>query len=137
MAKRRIPGAEKRYLPFVITIFCYEACQLLMNEVRLPRYMNGIILGSVIAMILSVLANFRWKISEHMVAMGGVLGGVVIFSFLLNYNPLIWLCFFILVSGLLGSARISLKQHTLLEVLWGFLIGFISIFAGIGALFYW
>lgn len=128
---------KKRYMPFLITILCYEACQLLMNEVRLPRYMSGIILGSLIAMIVSVLANFRWKISEHMVAMGGVVGGVVIFSFLLNYNPLFWLSFFIVLSGMLGSARIILKHHTLQEVLWGFIIGFVSIFAGIGVLFYW
>lgn len=134
---RAFRDRKKRYMPFLITIFCYAACLLLMNGLSLPRYMSGIIMGSLIAMAIGILANFRWKISEHMVAMGGVVGGVVIFSFLFNYNPLFWLCFFILVSGALGSARIILKHHTLLEVLWGFLIGFVSIFVGIGVRFYW
>ena len=128
---------KKRYVPYLISIICYEACQLLMREVSLPRYMSGIILGSLVAMIVSILANFRWKISEHMIAMGGVVGGVVIFSFLFNYNPIFWLSFFILLFGALGSARIILKHHTVKEVVWGFIIGFVSIFLGVGIFFYW
>ena len=37
-------------------------------------------------------------------------------------NPVWWLCFFILLSGMLGTARIIVKQHTLLEVLAGFIV---------------
>jgi membrane-associated phospholipid phosphatase len=44
-----------------------------------------------------------------------------------------WLCFFILLAGMLGSARIIVKQHTLNEVTGGFFVG---LFCGItGILF--
>jgi membrane-associated phospholipid phosphatase len=75
--------------------------------------------------IICVVLNLRWKLSEHMAGMGAVIGGVVSFSALFGYNPLWWLCFFIIISGLLGSARIILNHHTSGEVFGGFLVGLV------------
>ena len=58
-----------------------------------------------------------------MAGMGGVIGGLVSFSALFGYNPVAWLCVFILIAGVLGSARILLGHHTLGEVLGGFTVG--------------
>ena len=55
-----------------------------------------------------------------MAGMGGIVGGLVSFSALFSYNPVWWLCLFILVAGILGSARIILQHHTLGEVLASF-----------------
>ena len=54
-----------------------------------------------------------------------VIGGLVSFSALFGYNPVGWLCLFILIAGILGSARIVLGHHTLGEVLSGFAVGLI------------
>ena len=84
-------------------------------------------------MILCTLINFKWKISTHVASSGMMVGGLLSYSFIFNFNPVWWLCFFILLSGMLGTARIIVKQHTLLEVLAGFIIG---LFCGvIGILF--
>ena len=58
-----------------------------------------------------------------MAGAGAVLGGLVAFSALFGYNPVWWLCLFIFVAGVLGSARIVLGHHTLGEVMGGFLVG--------------
>ena len=64
---------------------------------------------------------------------GMMVGGLLSYSLIFNFNPVSWLCFFILLSGMLGTARIIVKQHTLLEVLAGFIVG---LFCGvIGILF--
>ena len=81
--------------------------------------------GSLLVAVVCFLVNLRWKLSEHMAGMGAVIGGLAAFSELFNYNPVWWLCFFILVSGMLGSARIILKHHTLGEVLGGFFTGLV------------
>lgn len=122
---------RKRYVPYLLTIMCYVACLVMMMKMNLPRYMSGIILATLLAMIICICLNFKWKVSEHMTAMGGVVGGLIAFSFLFNYNPLFWLSVFILVAGGLGSARIMLRHHTLVEVLTGFLIGFLCSIFGI------
>ena len=59
-----------------------------------------------------------------MAGMGGIVGGLLSFSSLFGYNPVWWLCIFILIAGVLGSARIILRHHTLGEVLCGFAVGF-------------
>ena len=56
---------------------------------------------------------------------GPIVGGLVSFSALFGYNPVWWLCLFILIAGVLGTARIILQHHTLGEVLVGFAVGLI------------
>lgn len=115
---------EKRFVPYILTIVAYIFCLLMMYKLHIPRYMSGIIMATLIAMIACIIINLKWKISEHMTGMGGVVGGLVAFSALFDYNPVWWLCFFILIAGCLGTARIVVRQHTLAEVLVGFVIGF-------------
>ena len=124
---------EKRFVPYALTIISYVTCLITMYKIHLPRYMSGIIVAALICMILCTLINFKWKISTHVASSGMMVGGLLSYSFIFNFNPVWWLCFFILLSGMLGTARIIVKQHTLLEVLAGFIVG---LFCGvIGILF--
>ncbi len=127
-------GARKRrYVPYFMTIISYVACLIAMYRIHLPRYMSGIVMATLICMVICSAVNFRWKISTHMASSGMMVGGLLSYSFIFRFNPIGWLCFFILLSGLLGSARIIVRQHTLNEVAGGFFIG---LFCGvIGILF--
>lgn len=116
---------KKRYMPFFLTIISYVFCLLMMNRLNIPWYMSGIILAALIMMIICIVVNLKWKLSEHMAGAGAVIGGLVAFSALFGYNPVWWLCGFILVAGLLGTARIILGHHTLGEVLGGFAVGLV------------
>lgn len=114
---------RRRYVPFLLTIASYAVCLVLMHRIYLPWHMTGIIVAAIIVMLVCVLCNLKWKLSEHMAGAGAVIGGLVSFCYILDYNPVGWLSFFILISGLLGSARIILRHHTLSEVLGGFFAG--------------
>jgi hypothetical protein len=116
---------KKRYIPFLLTILSYVCCLLMMRKMSIPWYMTGIILTALLISVICVIANVKWKLSEHMAGCGGVVGGLISFSALFGYNPVWWLCVFILISGLLGSARIILQHHTLGEVIAGFIVGFV------------
>ena len=111
---------KKRYVPFFLTIISYVFCLMMMNRLNIPWYMSGIILAALIMMVICVVVNLKWKLSEHMAGAGAVVGGLVAFSALFGYNPVWWLCLFILVAGVLGTARIILGHHTLGEVMGGF-----------------
>lgn len=128
---KELSHREKLFIPYILTIMAYVFCLLMMYKLNLPRYMSGIILATLIAMVICIFINLKWKISEHMTGMGGVVGGLIAFSFLFNYNPVWWLCFFILIAGMLGTSRIILKQHTLGQVLSGFVVGVICAVYGI------
>lgn len=130
---RELGHREKRFIPYGMTILSYMACLLTMYHIHLPRYMSGIIVATLICMVICTLINTRVKISTHMASGGLMIGGLLSYSFIFQFNPVEWLCVFILLSGMLGSARIIVKQHTLKEVGGGFLVG---LFCGIiGILF--
>ena len=40
-----------------------------------------------------------------------------------NFNPLSWLCLCILLCGLVGTARLILRQHKLIDIGLGTLLG--------------
>ncbi len=122
---------NKRHIPYLFTIIAYSFCFAMMHQLGLPSYMNGIILATLIAIIICFIINLKWKVSAHMVGMGGVVGGLIVFGFLFHYNPVWWLCLAIFLSGALGTSRIILKQHTLGQVGVGFIIGFICAVYGI------
>ena len=94
-----------------------------MRRLNIPWYMTGIICTALLMMILCLIFNLRWRISEHMAGAGATIGGLVAFSMLFGYNPIWWLCGLIIVAGVVGSARIVLGHHSLGEVLVGFAVG--------------
>lgn len=124
-ARQELSERKKRYIPILLTIISYVFCLLMMHKLNLPWYMTGIILASLVVLVICIIVNLKWKLSEHMAGMGGIVGGLVSFSALFGYNPVWWLCLFILIAGVLGSARIVLQHHTLGEVLSGFAVGLI------------
>ncbi|MDR0892973.1 MAG: phosphatase PAP2 family protein [Mediterranea sp.] len=116
---------KNRYMPILLTIISYAFCLMMMRKLNLPWYMTGVILTFLILSVACIAVNLRWKLSEHMVGMGAVVGGLVMFSHLFGYNPVWWLSLFIIAAGVLGSARIVLGHHTLGEVMSGFTVGFL------------
>ena len=129
---RELGEREKRFIPYGLTILSYMACLITMYRIHMPRYLAGIILAVLICMVICTFINLKWKISTHMASSGLMVGGLLSYSFIFQFNPVWWLCF-ILLSGCLGSARIIVRQHTLNEVFGGFLVG---LFCGVtGILF--
>ena len=116
---------KRRFMPFLLTITSYVFCLVMMHRLNIPWYMTGIILAALIMMVICIVVNLKWKLSEHMAGVGAIVGGLVSFSALFGYNPVWWLCLFILIAGVLGPARIILQHHTLGEVLVGFAVGLI------------
>ena len=127
-ARQELSERKKRYVPSLLTIISYVFCLLMMRKLNIPWYMTGIIFVSLVISIICILVNLKWKLSELMAGMGGIIGGLVSFSALFSYNPVVWLCLFILIAGILGSARIVLGHHTLGEVLSGFVVGLVCSF---------
>ena len=116
---------KRRFMPFLLTITSYVFCLVMMHRLNIPWYMTGIILAALIMMVICIVVNLKWKLSEHMAGVGAIVGGLVSFSALFGYNPVWWLCLFLLIAGVLGTARIILQHHTLGEVLVGFAVGLI------------
>ena len=114
---------ERRLVPYIISIVCYFACFFWMEYCNTLRVISIIVGVALTSQMVCALINIWWKISTHTAAIGGVAGGLVSYSIAFSFNPLWWLCFVLILAGAVGTARMILRQHSLSQVVTGFLVG--------------
>ena len=78
--------------------------------------------GAILIILFAAIISKFWKISLHLLGIGGVVG-VFIALQLIKGGVLHLLLIFILLSGILGVARIAQKAHNHTQVCVGFLLG--------------
>lgn len=114
---------ERRVMPYIIAILCYFCCYYIMSYLRIPQFMANILVAALLIQVMCAIINIWWKISTHTAAIGGFAGALVAFSMIFAFNPLWWFCLIIIMAGLVGTSRMILRQHTLAQVVAGFLAG--------------
>lgn len=114
---------EERIIPFFITIIFYYATFYLLKGFNINQIFVLFALGATFLAIAALIVNFWWKISLHMTAMGGFLGAMIAVSILFSYNMIFWIVLSVLISGVVGYARLKLNSHQPAQVYAGFLMG--------------
>lgn len=123
---KQLINRERRMVPYVISILCYFLGFYLLTLMNTPDFINVIFVVAIIIQVLCAAVNRWWKISIHSAGIGGVTGMVVAFSVILSFDPTWWLCMLLLIAGLVGTARMVLRQHSLAQIVCGYLIGLAS-----------
>ena len=114
---------HKRAVPYIINICCYLCLMHIFAVTHMPHFLMAIIGISLLIQCVCVTVNLWWKVSMHSAGSGGVIGAVVAYAAIFGFNPVWWLSLAILVSGLVMTSRMLLRQHTLAQVLGGTIIG--------------
>ena len=114
---------EQRVIPYLVSILCYFLCYYVMIFYHVPHLMGSIVVAALVVQIVCAIVNMWWKISVHMAAMGAMAGALAAFGFKFMFNPVWWLCGQFLLSGMVGSARMILRQHNLRQLYIGFIVG--------------
>lgn len=123
-------GRKERLLPYVIMIVCYVSTAIYLFMINAPEWMWMFMFGGGCAALVSLIINLKWKISAHMAGIGGLIGllcrinagGDGAFDLL----PVI--CATIFVAGILGTSRVAMERHTVMQVLAGTLNGFVWVY---------
>ena len=76
--------------------------------------------------IIYILFAFKLKTSLHLMSLGVTTGFFYLLQNVYNQNLILVIIAALILSGILGSARLNLKAHTPKEVYLGFILGFIS-----------
>ena len=114
---------KERSLPlFKTVIWMSFGYYLLQNLLFYTPILKAILLGAILIILLAAIISKFWKISLHLLGIGGVVG-VFIALQIMHGDFLYLLLLFILLSGLLGVARIKQKAHNYAQVYAGFLVG--------------
>ncbi len=122
-------GRRERLIPYIITIVCLSGTGIFLYLKMAPLWVAMFYAGGALAGLINLIVNFRWKISAHA---AGIAGVVAMLIQVIKEGPsadgmVWWIVGAIITAGLLGSARIWLGRHTLMQVLAGSAVGFLSV----------
>jgi hypothetical protein len=123
-----LPLREERTAPYVMTLFYHGMAYYLLRRSELDPATFSLVIGGMVALFATLLINLRWKISAHMVGIGGLLGALS--GLLLQHGTIapLELAPFILVAGALGTARLLVSDHSPAQIYAGGAVGFLSTF---------
>ena len=114
---------KERSLPlFKTVIWMSFGYYLLRNLLSNTPILKAELLGAILITLIAAIISKFWKISLHLLGLGGVVG-VFIALQIIHGDFLYPLLFSILLSGLLAVARIKQKAHNYTQVYAGFLVG--------------
>jgi membrane-associated phospholipid phosphatase len=113
---------------FITGFFFMTGYYFLYNITAVPDLILKFILATIITVFLSLLITLFWKISIHLVGMGGLTGAVLALSYIAGADRHILVSVLFILAGLLGVARVYLQEHKPAQVYAGFALGFAVVF---------
>ncbi len=115
--------AKERSLPFLTTLIFHLSTYYLFTKVPMPDLFQNIVLGGAISVVFALLINIKWKISIHMLGMGGIVGTIIGLILRYQVDAVLLVMVLVLLSGIVGYARLLLNAHTPRQVYAGFVLG--------------
>nr|NQU94392.1 hypothetical protein [Bacteroidota bacterium] len=121
--KFKMEGREKKFFPLSVAAVFYFITYYLLNQIKVSPVFDLFLLGMTSLAILSLIITLNWEISIYMCALGGLFGAFLSISVLLNMDLILILIPTLLISGIVGYARLTLTSHTPIQIYGGFLMG--------------
>ena len=113
-----------RIIPLLSTAVFYYIGFMLLRTIRIFAFFKLFMIASVVVLIILLIITFKWKISTHMAAAGGLTASVLALSFRSGTNPVAAIVLAIVISGLVGTSRLILQKHNLTQLAAGYTVGF-------------
>ena len=120
----RLSEPRQRLIPILIVLLSYVSCLMMLSDVMMAFLIRRFLFAAMGCVVLTLIITPFWKISLHMTSIGGLLALLTA----LNASGLgqfpYTLVLFILLAGLLGSARLWLGSHNLAQIAAGLAGGY-------------
>ena len=124
-----IDNAQERTTPYINTLICFGFwCYFVGVILKMPAVWLIVAIGATVALLAVTIINRWWKISAHLTALGGLLGGVCSIALYYSAMPTTLIISLLIISLLLMCARLYLNAHTPLQVVCGYLLGILLTF---------
>ncbi|HPK04450.1 MAG TPA: hypothetical protein PK908_00990 [Bacteroidales bacterium] len=115
---------EERLWPFMVTALFYYLAYYLLGQLEISAVYSFFMLGAFVSLVIGLIVSFFWKISAHMIGMGGITGAFIGLSFTMIIDMPMLIIILILMSGVAGFARLKLSAHNPAQIFFGYLTGF-------------
>ncbi|MBI5541293.1 MAG: hypothetical protein HY951_14600 [Bacteroidia bacterium] len=119
---------SERIMPAVFTLVFYFLGYYMLNKLPIPTVITGFITSIVAMASFALLITIWWKISYHMMGLGGIIGALIALSIRMETNLQYYIIGSILIAGIVSTARLRLNAHTPLQILAGLFLGIAVVF---------
>jgi hypothetical protein len=118
---------EDRKIPYFITLCFNYLAYYILRKISAPDIIVNFILSCFISITLTMLLSLKFKVSAHMVGVGGVTALILVLSYtqMINADNILILLFS--VSGLIGYARLYLNAHKPVQIYAGYFLGLTTV----------
>jgi membrane-associated phospholipid phosphatase len=123
-----MPDSRGRILPLLFASVFYYIGFILLSRIHFIPMFKLFMIASVLLIVVLLLISFKWNISIHMAAAGAVTATLFALSFRTGMNPVIAIIIMVIVSGLVGTARLLLNKNNLLQVASGYFLGLTALY---------
>ena len=118
MRKRK----ERRGPLFISILIMIIGFPIFYSIAKLSPHLSAVYISSIILLFFSFLITIRWKISLHMMGIGGATGTFIALNYI--FGGIYYFIFlFFALSGLLAFSRLDQKAHNESQVYVGFVLG--------------
>ena len=118
MRKRK----ERRGPLFISILIMIIGFPIFYSIAKLSFHLSAIYISSIILLFFSFLITIRWKISLHMLGIGGATGTFIALNYIFG-GIYYFVVLFLFLSGLLAFSRLDQKAHNESQVYVGFVLG--------------
>lgn len=118
MRKRK----ERRGPLFISILIMIIGFPIFYSIAKLSPHLSAIYISSIILLFFSFLITIRWKISLHMLGIGGATGTFIALNYIFG-GIYCFIFLFFALSGLLAFSRLDQKAHNESQVYVGFFLG--------------
>ncbi len=127
ISNMELDNRKERLYPMALTFVFYTLTFILFLRIPVFKLIHSFMLGTLISVFFGFLISLKWKISTHMIGLGGITALILILSFELDLYLLYPLIGILVATGLAGSSRLYLKAHSEPQVYMGFLMGLVVV----------
>ncbi len=107
-----VPNKENRIKPLIVTIVCYVIGYFVLYILKAHIFLRSIFVASIIITIILTAITYFWKISFHTSWVT-----FVTITYYVLFGK--WMLTLLLLTILVGWARVKIKRHTILQVILG------------------
>jgi hypothetical protein len=117
---------RERIIPIAVASFCLIALHIFLSRIIPLQIITAFTFALASISIALLFINIFYKISMHMLGIGGITGLILAITIIYSSSPFYMLAISILIAGIAGSARLKLDAHTPTQILTGYLFGTIG-----------
>lgn len=115
---------EERIVPFICNTVLMMVAYYMISRISVPKIFSMLLLGAAASVVLAILINLKWKVSIHMIGIGGITGMFFGLSTFLLIDLRFPILVSLLVAGIIGTARLCMGAHKPAQLYAGFFVGF-------------